>query len=380
MKKRIYMTLATMMLLGSMTLSACSLSGEKNDNTSNNEKTSEKSDNKVEKKEIGSISDGRMTLGTYKGLEAELAVYKATQDDVNAALSSLLDEYSTEKEVSGKSQAGDYVNVKMTATVNGEEFPELTSDEIDICIGSGEYGDKVDQALVGIEKGDIVIASQSYDDSWDESFANKTVNFTFVINKIYMYEQPELTKDFIENSLGYDSKEDLMNYLKDNVEYERNSENILNTKSDLCQRIIDDSKIDSYPEELYDECKKSIEEEYESYLDWFGADNIQEIYDMFEISQEDIDKEISYTVYTKMVEDAIAKKENISLSDDEYKEYLEEYSSYNRYDNVEDFENDYGEESLREQFLSDKIWEFVYDNSKIKEVEDTKKDSEQEQE
>ena len=66
--------------------------------------------------------------------------------------------------------------------------------------------------------------------------------------------------------------------------------------------------------------------------------------------------------------DAIAKAEKITVSDEEYKDALEEYASYYEYDSTDDLLADYDEDSIHQWALEDKVTDLIIENATVTEV------------
>ena len=157
--------------------------------------------------------------------------------------------------------------------------------------------------------------------------------------------------------------------LRANLESDNEANSTYELREDLIQQVIDNSAFDSYSQDLYDSYAAGIEENYESYAEMFGCESVEEVYDLFEITEDDIEKEIINQVYRTIAVHAISDAENLSLSDKEYQEGLERYVEELEYENSDDLVADYGEDSLREWLLEDKVLALLEKNAKITEKE-----------
>ena len=77
---------------------------------------------------------------------------------------------------------------------------------------------------------------------------------------------------------------------------------------------------------------------------------------------------VEQMVYEQMVVTAIAEKEKLKVTDDEYNDYVNSiYEDYG-YESVEDFESDYSKDSTMEELLQSKVQDFLLDNASITEI------------
>ena len=88
-------------------------------------------------------------------------------------------------------------------------------------------------------------------------------------------------------------------------------------------------------------------------------------------------------VYTEMLTTAIAEKENIAVSDDEYTDYVNSVYEDSGYTSTEEYEEDYTKDETLNTILYNKVMDFLMQNATVTEVsedeyyeEDTEMDEE----
>ena len=77
---------------------------------------------------------------------------------------------------------------------------------------------------------------------------------------------------------------------------------------------------------------------------------------------------------------AIAKEENIEISDEEYEAGLAKYAEAQGMDDPSKLEEAYGENYIKNSLLQEKVLNFLYENATIEEVAETEAESESESE
>jgi trigger factor len=266
----------------------------------------------------------------------------------------------------------------MTGTADGESVVDYTEEEdggaYDILLGYYEFGEEFDEKLIGVSAGDELSFSITYDaDYGDDDFAGKTVQYEVTVLAVFEEKLPELTEDFIVNTLGYESEEDMRSKIREELNESYNSDTAYNTKEDLIGQVVENSEFGDYSEEAYTAAKEDVKSSYEGYMDWIGASTVEEVYEAFGISEEDVEKEALEQVYRTIAVYAIAQEQGIDVPDEEYQSGLEEYAqSYTDYYGEEyttdDLVSELGEETLRYWVLEDKVLDYLYDNAAITQV------------
>ena len=313
---------------------------------------------------------GEVKLAPYTGLEVERYVYDVTDDDVEYYIENLLYDYADYNEVDRESQDEDILSVYMTASIDGESVIDNSEEEETIYLGYEDYGAEFDEALTGVKTGDVLEFSVSYDaDDEYAMYPGETVDYNVTVNAVYEMVIPELTDEFITETLGYDSEDAMREAVRAEIEEENLESSNDDAKSSLLQQVVDASEIVSYNDEDLEAAKEYIESEYESYVDLFGAESIDEIYEMFEVTDEDIDAEALNYLYEQIVVKAIAQWEGVEISDEEFNEGAEYYAELNYYDSVDEFIEAVGEDAIMDTLIEDKVLGILLENAVVTDVE-----------
>ena len=100
-------------------------------------------------------------------------------------------------------------------------------------------------------------------------------------------------------------------------------------------------------------------------------------------TEEDVKSAVEEMVYTEMLTTAIAEKENIAVSDDEYTDYVNSVYEESGYTSAEEYEEDYTKDETVNTILYNKVMDFLMQNATVTEVsedeyyeEDTEMDEE----
>ncbi|MDD3797286.1 MAG: FKBP-type peptidyl-prolyl cis-trans isomerase [Lachnospiraceae bacterium] len=319
----------------------------------------------------GYLIDGAnsyVTLGDYKEIAIEKPVYEVTADEINMEAENYLYDYSTTQEVDRAAQIGDVLTVNFTAAIEGETKDSASEENYSVELGYEEFGPDFDSQLTGAKTGDTKTFSCSYDeDAWYDDWNGKTVNFEVTINKIEETIIPEYTEDFVKTELGYDSKADFEASLKETLTANHDEQSNSEASENAMLAAMDTCTFKDYPEDLYNSCEESVKESYSEFATSFGMSE-SEIYEAFGMTDEDLKTEILDTVNRRLFISALCEKENISLTTDDYGDYIQSQYSYYGYEDASTFATDYGKDYLIWQLYEARTKDFLLSNAQITEV------------
>jgi trigger factor len=141
---------------------------------------------------------------------SELAIsvdpIEVTDSDVDTELQSLRARFGTLKGVERPAQEGDFVAIDLSATVDGEDLPEATTEGLSHEVGSGQLIDGLDEAIVGLSEGESktfttkLVAGEQ---------AGQDAEVTVTVKSIKERELPEADDEFAQLASEFDTIEEL---------------------------------------------------------------------------------------------------------------------------------------------------------------------------
>lgn len=308
-----------------------------------------------------------VTLGDYQNLKVTKTVEKVTAERVDEYEKEQLEEYVEYETVDGPVKEGQLVDVSLLAKSGDEVVYDFSDDGYEMVIGDGEFGEQVDEALIGSVAADELDLEVSYDDSFEDAMlAGHTISYHIVVNSISDVTYPELTNEFVKENFGVTSVDEWRASLKEELQqsYEEEAEDTLRT--DLVQAAVDACTISGYPKSLYKQKKQEVESSYQSYADMFNC-SLSEVYDMLDMDEQAREKEYTDAVNETMVLAEIRKQENLTLTDEQMQERMEAYAQENEYDSVSELLGDYDENGLKEYFLNEAAIDYLETHATITE-------------
>lgn len=314
--------------------------------------------------------DDYIKLGQYKGVEVSVDQLKITDADVEDAVQYDLESRKTLKEVTDRDvvQDGDTVNIDYEGLKDGVAFEGGSAKAYDLEIGSGSFIPGFESGLIGKKRGDKVKLDITFPKDYSaKDLAGKAVVFNVTINKIYHNVVPELTEDYIKNNTDYDSIDAYKKSLRDNLQKSLDH-TITNT---VLNKILENSTISSYPEALVKYYSESYKNYYQNTVSYQYGMTLEQYIQAVGKTQEEFDADVKTVaenyVSIELVERAIAKAENITISDDDYKNQIVSFAKDYGASKEEDLLSYMTKDTIKDEMLLNKAGKFAVDNAKITE-------------
>lgn len=298
-----------------------------------------------------------VTLGTYTGLEVQQIREKTglTDEETQSAIDDALEQDATEREITDRvSEEGDYLDIFYTCTQNGEVVDETGDSDVAMQLGQYEYFDEDgEKQLLGTKAGDtrtIVVDGGEEEDP-------QSYTYEVTVKRVYTYDIPELTDDYAREQ-GYDSAEDMKKDVAADALESTNEDYVSSAKDELLQDVVSNSTNDGYPQKLYDETLKQLDQ---SYQDFFGIT----VEDAFDGDEDSLRSMVEDTLLQELVVDAIAEKEHIVVTQDELDTYKQQVVDQYGYDDISSLEAEYSDDTMAESLLNEKVRDFLYEKAKV---------------
>lgn len=298
-----------------------------------------------------------VTLGEYKDLEIEQIEEKKelTDEEKAEALEEKLSAYAEEKDITDRgAKNGDYLSMTYKCYQNGELIDESGDEEIDAQLGSYTFFDEDGEAkLMGCKPGDTKTVEIREDDGETEY----TYTYEVTVNRVYESILPELD-DTIAKEEGYDSAQAMETAVYQQALESMNEDYLASAKDELLQLVVGSSETNGYPQSLYD---KTYEQMNSSYQDFFGIS----IEDVYGDDTDGLKSAIEETLVQELVVEALAEKENITVTQKQLDEYKESIVALYEYTDVGELEAEFTDEILIDSLLNAKVQDYLLANAKV---------------
>jgi trigger factor len=308
-------------------------------------------------------------LGEYKGLEVEKMNAEVSEEDVDAEIKTLQERHAelVVKE-EGAVENGDTVVIDFEGFVDGEAFEGGTAENYTLEIGSGSFIPGFEDQLVGLEAGGEKDVEVTFPEEYHaENLAGKPATFKVKLHEIKAKELPALDDEFAKDvDEEVESLEALKAKTRTRLEETRKAEAENTLRDSLVDKASDNAEVD-IPQVLIENEVNRMMQEFEQRLQAQGMN--LELYFQFSGQDEDALKEqmkedASKRVKYNLTLEAIAKAENIEVTDEEVDAEIAKMAEmYNM--PVENIKQALGSlEGLKEDLKVRKAIDFLVENSK----------------
>ncbi|MDN5386469.1 MULTISPECIES: trigger factor [Bacillus] len=306
-------------------------------------------------------------LGEYKALGIEKDDTAVTDEDVQNELKSL-QERQAELVVKedGKVEEGDTVVLDFEGFVDGEAFEGGKAENYSLEVGSGSFIPGFEDQLVGLEAGAEKDVEVTFPEEYHaEELAGKPAVFKVKIHEIKAKELPELNDEFAKDvDEEVETLAELTEKTKKRLEEAKENEADAKLREELVVKAAENAEAD-IPQAMVDTELDRMMKEFEQRLQMQGMN--LELYFQFSGQDENALKEqmkedAEKRVKSNLTLEAIAKAENLQVTDEEVEEELSKMAeAYNM--PVENIKQAIGStEGMKEDLKVRKAIDFLVEN------------------
>lgn len=322
----------------------------------------------------GKISNDKITIEQYKGIEVEKAeAVKVTDEAVEQSIQSTLQSRSTQNEITDRAvKDGDVAEIDYVGKKDGVAFDGGTANDYPLTIGSGSFIPGFEEQIIGHKIGETFDINLSFPENYGNAdLAGQPVVFTVTIKGIKEVVMPELTDKLVQELSG--TAKTVAEYKKE-VRADLKKSNEETAKSTLQGNVWDalmkKCEVKKYPEDKMKEMTDNVNNQYASMAQMYGMKSaeelIQQAYGMT------IEELVKNSIKQEFAVELIAQKEKLELTDKDYKAGLKQYAKQYGYEDTAEFEKQVGKENLKKTLLQDKVTDWLIGNAKQVEKKQSK--------
>lgn len=267
-----------------------------------------------------------VTLGEYKGVEVEKQAIEVTDDEIMAEIDKERENNSRTIDVDDRAvQNGDMVKLNFEGFVDGEAFEGGKGEDYDLTIGSGSFIPGFEEQLVGAKIGEEMEVNVTFPEEYQAAeLAGKAAVFKCTVNEIKVKELPEADDDFAKDVSEFDTLAEYKEDIKKNLAEKKEKEAKTAKENAVVAKIVEnatmeipDPMVDGQVRQMADDFARRIQSQglsVEQYFQFTGMTAEK----LFEQMRPEAEKRIQ----NSLVLEAVAKAENIQISDEKVEEEL----------------------------------------------------------
>ena len=296
-----------------------------------------------------------VTLGEYKGLKVDKVSTRVTAKEVDAKLEEEQKKNARTITVEDRAvQDGDEVIFDFEGFVNGVAFEGGKGENYPLTIGSGAFIPGFEEQLIGVEAEKEVEVNVTFPEEYhSEDLAGKEATFKCTVHEIKVKELPELDDDFAAEVSEFDTLEEYKADIKAKIKEQKIAEGNRQKEDQAVEKAVANASMD-IPEAMIDTQVGQMTQEFAQRLQSQGL-SMEQYFQFTGLTADKMKEEMRpqavKRIETRLVLEAIAKAENIEISEEKLDAELAKMAEM--YQMEVDKLKEYMGESEKEQMKAD---------------------------
>lgn len=267
-----------------------------------------------------------VTLGEYKGLKVDKVPVEVTAEDVDAEIKRELERNARTVEVTDRSvQKDDMVTLDYEGFVDGEAFEGGKGTDYPLTIGSGAFIPGFEDQLIGAEIGQEMEVNVTFPEQYhSKELAGKEAVFKCTVHTIKEKELPELDDEFASDVSECETLAEYRQEVEKKLTERKQTQAREQIEDQAVDQAAENAQMD-IPQPMIDLQVRQMEDDMGYRLQMQGM--TKEMY--FQMTgltedrmKQDMEAQAVKTIRTRLVLEAVAKAENIVVSEERLEEEL----------------------------------------------------------
>ena len=272
-----------------------------------------------------------VTLGDYKGVEVEKTPVEVSEEEVDKEVDKERENNSRTIDVDDRAvEKGDMIKLNFEGFVDGTPFEGGKAEDYSLTIGSGSFIPGFEDQLIGAKIGEEVEVNVTFPEEYHAAeLKGKPAVFKCTVNEIKVKELPEADDEFAKDVSEFDTlaeyKDDIRAKLleKKTADAKREKQNKTVAKAvENATMEIPESMITEQVRRMADDFARRLQSQglsMDQYMQFTGLT-------MDALAQQ-MRPEALKRIQNSLVLEAIAKAENIEVSDEKVNEEIEKMAA-----------------------------------------------------
>jgi trigger factor len=295
----------------------------------------------------------------YEGRKVSVSSPEVTDEELEAQIDRLRDQYAELEDVSRPIAEDDYAVVNLTATHNTKELEDLSAADLTYPVGSRSFLPGLDEHLVGESAGSIVKYNETLPETFGE-YANREVTFTVLVKGVKQKKLPELTDEWVDEVSEFETIAELLENLTDGIADLKTAASLRQLRDQILADMVEDMDLEM-PEALVG---AEMEFQLHRFLHRLEQQEIG-LGDYLRVTGQDeqgfiddVRLQAIRSLSTRILLDALAEKEGIAVDEEELQTTLEQLAAAageSKEDYAKRLEEAGGAEALTGDILRSKV-------------------------
>ena len=310
-----------------------------------------------------------VTLGEYKGLEVDKVSTRVTQKEVDAKIQEEAEKNARTITVEDRPvQDKDEIILDFEGFVDGEAFEGGKGENYPLTIGSGSFIPGFEEQLIGAEpEKEIEVKVTFPEDYHAEDLKGKDAVFKCTIHEIKAKEIPEIDDEFAAEVSEFETLDEYKADVKAKIKEQKAADGKRKKEDQAVEKAIanatmeiPDAMVDTQARQMMDEFAQRIQAQgltMDQYFQFTGMDR--------EKMMEEMKPQALKRIETRLVLEAVAKAENIEISDEKLDEELAKMAEAYKMevDKLKEFMGDAEKKQMKEDMAVQEAVTFLAENA-----------------
>ena len=310
-----------------------------------------------------------VTLGEYKGLEVDKVSTRVTQKEVDAKIQEEAEKNARTITVEDRAvQDGDEVVLDFEGFVDGVAFEGGKGENYPLTIGSGSFIPGFEEQLVGAETEKEVEVKVTFPEDYHaEDLKGKEAVFKCTVHEIKAKELPEIDDEFAAEVSEFDTLEEYKADVKAKIKEQKAADGKRNQEDQAVEQAVKNAEYE-IPQPMIETQTTQMVEDFAQRIQSQGI--TLEQYFQFtgltaEKMMEDMRPQAIKRIETRLVLEAVAKAENIEITDEKIDEELAKMAeSYNmEVEKLKEFMGENEKKQMKEDLAVQEAVTFLVENA-----------------
>ena len=310
-------------------------------------------------------------LGEYKGIEISKPEYTVNEEQADLRLEEMRNRASRLVDVEDRAiEAGDTAIIDFEGFQDGVAFEGGKGENYSLVIGSNTFIPGFEDQLVGKNKGEEVEVNVEFPAEYHaENLAGKPANFKVVVKNVQRKELPELNDEFAADTTEFNTLDELKADLRTKLEEEAKNRAEAEMRNSLVEKVSEATELE-VPEAMIEAQLDNMMMELNYQLQYQGL-QLQQLLEMTGRTIEELKaerrEEATKLVKSSLILEAIAKAENVEVSEEEIEAELAKMAQmYNmEVEKIKSAMRPADLEDIKGQLTIRKTIDLLVDNSKL---------------
>ena len=264
-----------------------------------------------------------VTLGDYKGVEVEKTPVEVSEEEVDKEVDKERENNSRTIDVDDRAvEKGDMIKLNFEGFVDGTPFEGGKAEDYSLTIGSGSFIPGFEDQLIGAKIGEEVEVNVTFPEEYHAAeLKGKPAVFKCTVNEIKVKELPEADDEFAKDVSEFDTLAEYKDDIRAKL-LEKKTADVVDAIIENAQMDIPEAMVQNQIRQLVDDFVRRLQSQglsMDQYMQFTGLT-------MDALAQQ-MRPEALKRIQNSLVLEAIAKAENIEVSDEKVNEEIEKMAA-----------------------------------------------------